>query len=85
VRNVDCEWIVDGTQTCSHEKLGSMFGRLFGYPKCLEYRYEHIDCHYRQSLWDMLKKENKSGSYSGKVNRPNVPPPRMPPIRKMNF
>lgn len=82
MRNVDCEWLVHESHNCCHRQINQTgWTSLFRTNKCIEYRFDHVDCHYRESLWDMLKKknpQNNSGT-KGRSQRPPPPPPAPSP------
>jgi len=77
MRNVDCEYLIQESHNCCNKKIAKGFiGKLWS-PTCIEYKITHVDCHYRESIWDMLKKQNPRNNAGTK--RP--PPPLMPGVR----
>ena len=60
MKNVDCEYLVNESHTCCHKEIVKGWRRLTRmWPKCVEYKYDFISCAYRESLWDILKKQAK--------------------------
>jgi len=84
MRNVDCEYLIQESHNCCNKKIAKGFiGKLWA-PTCIEMKITHVDCHYRESIWDMLKKQNPqnntgSNSPPGSIPNHRPPPPPCPP------
>jgi len=82
MRNVDCEWLVNESHNCCHpERCKGLIAKLWTIT-CIEYKIDDVDCRRKESLWDMLKKQNpqNNAGTNGNPNRP-PPPPAPPPKR----
>ncbi len=78
MRNVDCEWLVNESHDCHHKELTSEWRKRFGWwPRCVEYSMGHVDCKYRETLWDMLKEDKPKGP-QGHMDPNNTYNPGLP-------
>ena len=78
-KNVDCEHMIHESRSCGHKDRNS--GWSWWYPRCVEYKIDNITCNFKESLWDMLKKQNPQNN-AGTNSKQKRPTPIKPPSKR---